>query len=1006
MTSPGGAQGLTGRCRWHRTLCTFAWGLALALLPASGMAAEIPTAPLLRIETGMHGAAINGIAVDQADQQLVTVSDDKTVRIWSTGNGQLLATGRGPIGRGPEGGLYAVALSPSGKTIAVGGYTGIAWDGSAAVYLFSRQDGNWLGRITFGAIKTDVITHIAFSPDGRYLAVAANDAKGLRVVDTVGRSVKVVDPDYKDAIEWLDFAPDGRLVTTSLDGGVRLYDSALKRTAIHHLPAGQKPLAAAFSKDGSTIAVGLVNAASVLVLSGQDLKLRAEHKGAANRKGALSLVAWAADGSLLAAGTYGDATGHKLIRKWTLGGDVEIPAGDDTVTGLQALKDGGLIFASAEPAWGLIGADGKVAYRVDRRQADFRDGYVGGFKLSADAATVDFGFAQGGKQPARFNVLAGTLELNPSARADMKAPATAAGGVSWSDWRNGDKPKLNGKPVALDANERARSAAVADSVAVLGTDFFLRAYRGGQMAWRTQVPAPVWTVNVAANGHLAVAGLGDGTIRWFRLSDGVEVLSLFAEPDGKRWVLWTPEGFFDHGTGGEALIGYHLNQVDQARPKGSVFVKVEQLYSLFFRRDLVVKKFRGGDEPEIAAQLAKIGDVRTVLGRGLPPEIKLTEYCLRSNGAEQCQPVAQENQLRGTGGKIQPIPVAAPEVVLHFEVHDRGGGVGPIVIRRQGAPVPASGTTRSVTGGLRHEERVVPLNPGLNLVGLSVFNSAKEIETDPKSRPGLVLRYQAPVVEKPVLRLLAIGIDKFQSKAIPSLTNAAADAKGVADTMQADKKRQVFTDVDAIVLTNEQATLGNILQAFDDLTKRSKPVDLALVFLAGHGVDLDGKYYFLPNDLPDLTSEAIRTKALTHEELAGRLGKFPTARTVVVLDTCYSGAFAIGDSILKDSRDQTVGKQISHASGRFILAGSASQEEALDGVNGHGVFTDVLLHGLGGDADTQGVGNRDGKISILELGEFTKTQVPTVAAKVGHGHSQQPRWFFNGDDMFNLRDSN
>ena len=33
---------------------------------------------------------------------------------------------RGPIGDGPEGGLYAVALSPSGKTIAVGGYTAMS----------------------------------------------------------------------------------------------------------------------------------------------------------------------------------------------------------------------------------------------------------------------------------------------------------------------------------------------------------------------------------------------------------------------------------------------------------------------------------------------------------------------------------------------------------------------------------------------------------------------------------------------------------------------------------------------------------------------------------------------------------------------------------------------------------------------------------------------------------------------------------------------------------------
>ncbi len=254
------------------------------------------------------------------------------------------------------------------------------------------------------------------------------------------------------------------------------------------------------------------------------------------------------------------------------------------------------------------------------------------------------------------------------------------------------------------------------------------------------------------------------------------------------------------------------------------------------------------------------------------------------------------------------------------------------------------------------------------------------------------------------MRLLAIGVDNFKSSEIPKLANAAADARGVAQVMDQDKKRDVFADVDAIVLTDEKATLDAITHAFDDLARRAKPGDLALIFLAGHGVDLDGKYYFLPYDLPNLSPETIRTKALTHEAFAAALSKFATARTVVVLDTCYSGAFAVDDSILRDARDQTLGKQISHATGRFILAGSASQEEALDGVAGHGVFTDVLLHGLSGEADTRPPGNRDGRVNIYELGEFTKSQVSEEAAKVGHGRSQRPRWFFNGDDMFNLRD--
>jgi WD40 repeat protein len=986
-------------------------GVGVLALAASSRADELPTAPILRIESGMHGAAINRIAVRAGDRQLVTVSDDKTIRVWSTENGQLLETLRGPIGSGPEGALYAVALSPSGKSVAAAGHTGISWDGSAAVYFFNRETGIWIGRIGFGGVKTDVINALAFSPDGNLLAVGANDAKGLRIVDLKSSKVSVADDSYGDAITGLDFAADGRLVTASLDGTVRLYDAALKRVATAKPGAGKpgagRPWSVAFDATGARVAVGFIEAAKVAVLSGRDLKPMSEQASGADRRGALSVVAWAADGkSLFAAGTYGDAAGRKLVRRWPVGGGtaIDIAVGDDTVTDLRALPDGAVAFATAEPAWGIVDAGDKVALRQGRSQADFRDGYQGGFLVSQDGATVDFGFAQGGKQRARFDLLNETLEMSPVARDGMKASAEKDGALAVTDWRNGDKPKLGGKPVALDPNERSRSVAVlpGGSGALLGTDYFLRLYRGGNLAWRTAVPAPAWAVNVAGDGRLAIAGLGDGTIRWFRVSDGSEILALYAHPDGQRWVAWTPEGFFDHGTGGESLIGYHLNLVDQGRPRGGTFVRVEQLYTLFFRRDLVVEKFRGNAEDHIAVQLAEVGDVRTVLGRGLPPRVRLTEYCTRQAGEEKCLPVGTENRLRGTG-KLQPVPAEAPEVVLRFEVEDQGGGNGPIMLRRQGAPVAASGKTRSVAGKVRQEERVVQMQPGLNLVSLSVFNAAREIETDPKERPTIAIRFEAPSNEKPVLRVLAVGVDRFGQSSIPPLANAANDAAGIVENLKNDKRKEVFSDVDATLLTNDKATLQAITDAFAALAKRAKPDDLTVIFLAGHGVALDGKYYFLPYDLPGLSPESVKGASLTHQKLADALNALPTSRTVVILDTCFSGAFAVSDSLMRDSRDQTLGKQMSHTSGRFILAGSSSQEEALDGVDGHGVLTGVLLKGLSGDADRSVRGDRDGKVSVMELGEFAKTKVPELAVKVGAGHSQKPRWFFNGDDIFDVR---
>ena len=57
-------------------------------------------------------------------------------------------------------------------------------------------------------------------------------------------------------------------------------------------------------------------------------------EGAANRRGGLSLVAWSADGKrLYAAGTYGEASGRKLLRAWrpstAAPGDASLWAEDD-----------------------------------------------------------------------------------------------------------------------------------------------------------------------------------------------------------------------------------------------------------------------------------------------------------------------------------------------------------------------------------------------------------------------------------------------------------------------------------------------------------------------------------------------------------------------------------------------------------------------------------------------------------------------------------------------------
>ena len=75
---------------------------------------------MLRIETGMHTAKIGRIAIHPGTNILASASYDKTLRLWSLGDGRLIRTLRAAR----EGALYGVAISPDGTMITTAGWTG------------------------------------------------------------------------------------------------------------------------------------------------------------------------------------------------------------------------------------------------------------------------------------------------------------------------------------------------------------------------------------------------------------------------------------------------------------------------------------------------------------------------------------------------------------------------------------------------------------------------------------------------------------------------------------------------------------------------------------------------------------------------------------------------------------------------------------------------------------------------------------------------------------------
>ena len=186
--------------------------------------------PTLVLDPGFHTAPIT--RADAAAGVAVTASLDKTVRVFDVADGRHLRTIRLPAGPGNIGKAYAVAIGPDGELIAVGGLTRFTEaDPQEQIYLFDRESGALLHRIDG---LPNVVNHLTFSPDGRFLA-AALGAGGLRVFDRERGWAEIArDPVYGDASYGVAFAPGAgaSLATTSRDGRIRLY------RPLAELPAG------------------------------------------------------------------------------------------------------------------------------------------------------------------------------------------------------------------------------------------------------------------------------------------------------------------------------------------------------------------------------------------------------------------------------------------------------------------------------------------------------------------------------------------------------------------------------------------------------------------------------------------------------------------------------------------------------------------------------------------------------------------------------------------------
>jgi hypothetical protein len=625
--------------------------------------------------------------------------------------------------------------------------------------------------------------------------------------------------------------------------------------------------------------------------------------------------------------------------------------------GLVPLPEGGFVYIAADPAIGVY--DNGLDRVLDRRSntADFR-WQLDRLRLSADGERIAFALQKGGGSPAWFDAEARRLSLEPAPRE--LSPADTAS-LPLRDWRNTTTPRLANRPLQLEKNETSRSLAIAPDRRsfLLGTDWYLRRYGNrGEPIWSVPLPGAAWAVNVSGDGRLALAALADSTIRWYRFHDGRPLAALFMNRDGKRWVMWTPEGPYDASPGGEDLIGWHLNRgLDHAAD----FFGVSRFRDRYYRPSFVEAVLRGRDIEEALRETRAPAVAPTP--QLLPPVIRILSP--------------------GEGETLGKSPVE-----IRYAVRSPSGDpVTAIDVKVDGRPVEqrAAALDERAPGaeGERQGSASVPLgaNATITLVARSGGRAS-----EPASVKLIWKGASKKDVLKPKLYVLAIGVSQYKDANL-ALRYAAKDAGDVASALEQQEGR-LYGAVVAKVLRDDEATLAKITEGLDWIAEQATSHDVALVFLAGHGMDEEGKYYFLPADV-DLNK--LRRTAEPQSDIEESLGRI-AGKALFFFDTCHSGAVMGGRRGVAPDMNGIINDLVSAENGVVVFAASTGRESAFEREEwGHGAFSKALLEALAGEADVF----HDGVITVVSLEYWLAERVKQLTGGHQHATSAKPKTIEN-----------
>ncbi|MGM0580025.1 MAG: caspase family protein [Bacteroidota bacterium] len=454
-----------------------------------------------------------------------------------------------------------------------------------------------------------------------------------------------------------------------------------------------------------------------------------------------------------------------------------------------------------------------------------------------------------------------------------------------------------------------------------------------------------------SNQWLVSSGM-DGTIRFWSMKDLSEKLLLIPLDDGE-WVSLTPDGRFDASP--NAMSEIHFMFENERLP-------LDQMKKNFY-------------EPKLAEKILGY------LEKPFLTDLSHKKYTLYP--------------------KIEFLNNPNKEGVLKIGMKDQGGGIGAISVSINNKETVEDARQLASYDKVKREfTYIIEDHPFLkvgelnqitieayNEIGYSISNKRKVYFIDKR---------QQSVANTSSLFALVIGVSDYGGDEL-DLKFAAKDALDFTNALRLGAEDFLGKDKVHIYPLNttagaEQPTKENIKYTFEKIAKVAKPNDILLVYMAGHGMDLeeDDEFYFITKEAEKTDvgrPDSIRKVSISTTELVKMIKRVPAIKQLLIVDACHSGSLLNSSFNEKGELNAESIKALEFLkdrTGTFVLASSEGKEVSYEStILNQGVLTYSLLFGL------KGAGLYDGElVDAKNLINYASRKVPSLAEDIGQ--SQQP----------------